>query len=292
MTRSIAVTSAGTCAGASSSRFVSARCTIDSKQDAEHADRDRGRLRDWPRPAGRTRAQRSRIRSASSRRMRLRNAFTSGDVPTPSSRMMRARRGIGDEVVDVRADADLGEVVVGRRVLELAAHRVEQRAQARLQRAVHRVFAVVEERVERGAARVRAADDVFDRRVVVAARGELVDRGADEPSALIGAALLGGQPAVAPSAGGRIAASARRVGRFRLRIGRERVRNHANRLPAGSGSLVFGHAGQNRDARRRGRAARARRRRAPSRSSGTRAGPRRRARSCGSGGAAIPASRS
>ena len=172
------------------------------EQDAEHADRDRRRVRADRGLRRRSAAQRSRTTSASSRRMRLRRRVDLGRRTDALEQDDPGRGGIGDEAVDVRAHADFGEVVGRRGVVELVAHRVEQRAQAGLQRAVHRVFAVVEERVERGAARARAADDVFDRRVVIAARGEFVDRGPHEPAALIGAPLLGGEPAIAPSGRG------------------------------------------------------------------------------------------
>ena len=199
--RSTAVTSAGTCAG----RLVEA-VRLDQvqhrlEQEAEHADRDRGGLRADAAASGSYSAQMSRIRSATSRRIRLRSALTSGDVPMPSSKQDARRGRIGDEVVDERGDADLDEARVGRRRrASRCAPRRAARADDVLQRAVHRVFAVVEERVERGAARVRAADDVFDRRAVIPACRELVDRGAHETLALIGAPLFGREPAVAPSA--------------------------------------------------------------------------------------------
>ena len=109
-------------------------------------------------------------RSASSRRMRLRSALTSGEVPTPSSRMIARAAGSATRQSTYAVTPTSVRFASGSACGKLVAHVVEQPAQRRLQRAVHRVFAVVEERVERGATRARAADDVFDRRVVIAAR--------------------------------------------------------------------------------------------------------------------------
>ncbi len=90
----------------------------------------------------------------------------------------------------VRANGHRDRVVAGTGAEDRAPDVVEQRAHRRLERAVHRIFPIVEERVERGTARPRAPHDVFDGGLVVTVLGELVDRGAHEAAALVGAALF------------------------------------------------------------------------------------------------------
>ncbi len=195
----MAVTSAGTWAGASASRFVSARCTIDSKRmpntptEMAAACGLAGGFGIGARPQAANQL-RELAPDAAAQRVDLGRRTDAFEEDDP-------RRGrVGDEALDVGAHADFGAALVGCSEIEPRSHRVEQRAQAGLERAVHRVFAVVEERVERGAARACAAHDVFDGGVVVTARGELLDRGAHEAAALVGAALFGREPAVPASA--------------------------------------------------------------------------------------------
>ena len=163
-------------------------------------------------------------------------------------------------------------------VQQLVAHRVEQTAQRRLQRAVHRVFAVVEERVERGATGAGAANDVFDRRPVIAARRELLDRGTHQAAALIGASLLGGEAAIATPAGRHARAGS----------GVRAWSNHVRPDYRHRWSLVSVHGreiAQHSPTRSPNTCAPAT---CCTRSSGTHAGLRRLVKSCGSGGDAIP----